>query len=800
MISKLFGQRHNSIRKCDKLVLIALVAGITLVFLALYHKFIFSDYLYAYLDVGRDTVDQYIPRGIYEIENFWDEELNQYLLQFGLGSNYVFPWYKYFIPVNLPLLLIGRNNLGAALVISAYLKYLFIGIFAFFFFRRLIGSERIAAICSLLWTYSSYNVIWGQHYGFLTSMLSFTIFMLGLQLILDGDKKWYLAPLAFFALATTAYSFFYQACIFAVIYGALYLIIKKEELKECFKKLGAFILSAIVSVGIAAEYIAVSAEGFLTSSRMDNVVSVSLTGFYPFRYLFSIFARFFSNDTFGVGSRSWYPGNYYEIAAISVGALVVFAFFWLIQSKYRRRVLAITATSILCLCLPIVSHILLFKATTQRWSFIICLLEIMTIGFAIKDLALQLQNQDESSLVKKRIIRTFACSDVFLIVSMAAFLVLGGRWFRVNKWTLMIVACCYIMYNAAALLAYWLKTHKDVKTQMLAFILIFMCCMAEMFVMNYRSINSRSIVTEDAWDNSIYNDGTIEIVDEIQTSDDALYRINKTYDSKFYNDQMMQNYYGVGSYYSLNSQNLIDAYAVLGNEVYENTDTLTGTNYIRFPGSEIADNTLLAVKYVISDGEVLPDVFYEKILEDGDKTLYKNRFWNGFGKIYTDVIERDEILTLDYQEKKAVIVNAAIMTGADALEVNLPIKDFDADYTYSEKRMRAALSALNENGSVDLKKDGNVFYGTVKNESEDRGILCVPLVYEKHWNATIDGTDAKIYKINGGLLGLVIEPGEHSLEITYKNNTALIGRIVGIVFTIAYLSALFIFVRKRRVQ
>jgi len=783
-----------------RIVILVLIAGITLLFLALYHKFIFSDYMYAYLDTGRDTVDQYIPREVYEIRNFLTGELDQYLLLFGLGSNYVFPWYKYFNPVNLPLLLIGRSNLGVALIISTYLKYLFIGIFAFFFFRRLIASERIAAICSLLWTYSSYNVLWGQHYGFLTSMLSFTIFMLGLQLILDGDMKWFLAPLAFFILATTAYSFFYQACIFAVIYGVAYLIIKKEALKERFKKLGAFILCAIISVGISAEYMAVSAEGFLTSSRMDNVVSVSLTGFYPIKYLISIFARFFSNDTFGVGSRAWYPGNYYEIAVISVGALAVLGFFWLIQSKYRKRVLAITATSILCLCLPFVSHILLFKATTQRWTFIICLLEIMMIGFAIKDLIAELQDEDKDGIVKKRIIRTFACSDVFSIVSMAAFLVLGGRWFRVNKWTLIIVACCYIMYNAAALLACWLKKNKGLKTQMLVFTLIVMCCMAEIFVMNYRGINSRSIVTEDAWDNSIYNDGTIEIVDEIKASDDALYRINKTYDSKFYNDQMVQNYYGVGSYYSLNSQNLINAYAMLGNEVYENTDTLTGTNYIRFPGSEIADNEILAVKYVISNEEVLSDVFYEKILEEGDKTLYLNKFWNGFGKIYTDVIERDEILTLDYQEKKAVIVNAAIMTGADALEVNLPIKDFDGDYSYSEKRMRAALSALNENGSVDLKQDANTFYGVVRNESENRGILCIPLIYEKHWNATIDGTDAKIYKINGGLLGLVIEPGEHNLEITYKNNTALIGRIVGIIFTIAYLSALFIFTRKRRVQ
>ncbi|MBQ7245386.1 MAG: YfhO family protein [Firmicutes bacterium] len=781
-------------------VLLALVAGITLIFLALYHKFIFADYLYAYLDSGRDTVDQYIPRELYEINNFWNGATNQYSLLFGLGADYVFPWYKYFNPVNLPLLLIGRTNLAAALIISTYLKYLFIGLFAFLFFRRLIGSEKIAAICSLLWTYSSYNVLWGQHYAFLTSMLGFTIFMLGLQMILDGDKKWYLATIAFFVLVTTGYSFFYQACIFAVIYGAVYLIIRKQHFKECFKRLAAFILCTIVSVGIAAEYIAVSAEGFLTSSRMENVVSISLKGFYPIKNIVAIFARFFSNDTFGVAGRSAYPGNYYEIATISVGALAVLSFFWLIQTKYRKRVLAITAASILCLCLPLVSHILLFKATTQRWTFIICLLEIVMIGFALKDLYNKLQDNASGNDVRKKLIRTFVFSNMFLILSVVAFLVLKGRGFRVSKWTLIIVTCCYIMYNTAALLAYYIEKRGNFKAKKVVYALFFMCCMVEIFVMNYRSINSQSIVRGHAWDNSIYNDGTIEIVDEIKAYDDALYRINKTYDSKFYNDQMMQNYYGVGSYYSLNSQNLINAYAMLGNEVYENTDTLTGTNYIRFPGSEIADNEILAVKYVISNEEVLSDVFYEKILEEGDKTLYLNKFWNGFGKIYTDVTERDVIIPLDYQEKKAVIVNAAIMTGADALEVNLPIKDFDADYTYSEKRMRAALSALNENGSVDLKQDANIFYGVVRNESEDRGILCIPLIYEKHWNATIDGTDAKIYKINGGLLGLVIEPGEHNLEITYKNNTALIGRIVGIIFTIAYLSALFIFTRKRRVQ
>ena len=816
--------------------LLLLLVAVTLIFIELYHKFIFADYWYAYLDTARDTVDQYIPREIYEIRNYWNGVTNQYSLQFGLGANYVFPWYKYFNPVNLPLIILGQQNLRVALIISLYIKYIFTGLFSWLFFRRLIKDDRIGAICAILWTYSGYNVLWGQHYGFMTSMLAFTVFLCGLQLILDGSKRWYLAPLLFFPLASGAYAFFYQACIFSIIYGIIYVIINKDGAKAVLRKTALSILSVIVSIGLAAEYIVISAEGFLASSRTGNVVSASSNGIYPLKNLIAVFARFFSNDMLGVASNSYYPGNYYEIATIAVGALAVLAFFWLLQTKYKWRTLILATVSALCLCLPIVSHILLFKATTQRWTFIICLAEVIMIGFAVKSLLEALQETQNSEAdtsqnkakaetksisvnIRESIIKMFAYSDFFLICSLILLFAFQSRFgYLVSKWSVVIVVCSHIMYHVAAI-AIWLATgfaNKKMNIRPAAIVLsiIFISCIIEMIAMNYRCVNSRKIVSAAEWENSIYNDGTIEVVEEIQASDNGLYRINKTYDSKYYNDAMVQNYYGMGSYYSLNSQNLIDTYAALGNYVYENTDTLTGTNYIRFPGDDIVGNTIMAVKYVVSNGDVmLPPEYYEKVLEKNGKTLYRNKIWNGFGKVYTEVISGDKFSDLEDHEKRIAISNAAViydmdetfeLIGASADEGSGEVisasaaagisnegsstadADGTANYVYDNEVIPTALAKLNANGSVTLAEDINRFYGRIDNASGQTGIVSIPLIYEKNWTAAIDGSDAKIYKINGGLLGIVVEPGEHSLELIYRNHTAIIGRIIGVIFAIGY--------------
>lgn len=81
-----------------------------------------------------------------------------------------------------------------------------------FFFRRLIRNNRVAVICSLLWIFSSYSILWGQHHQTLTNLVAFSISLYGLQLFLEDDRKRFLLILALAPLAYSSYLCFYTSC------------------------------------------------------------------------------------------------------------------------------------------------------------------------------------------------------------------------------------------------------------------------------------------------------------------------------------------------------------------------------------------------------------------------------------------------------------------------------------------------------------------------------------------------------------------------------------------------------------
>ena len=761
-------------------MLFVLAFLITVIFFVLYHKPIFSKDWYAYSDTGCDTVDQYIPMTSYDSRSFLSGETDRYSLTFGLGKNNDFQWYKYLNPVNLPLLLLGTTHIRIAFLLSTYLKYLLIGLFSWFFFRRLLDHPGIAMVCALLWTYSGYNVLWGQHYQFLTGSLAFTVFLLGLQMILDRDRKMLLAPLLFLPLAATSYLTFYQSCFFALFYGVTYLCFKKKRPSEIAGTAGLFAIGCVLALGMGGDYVYSSMMNFFSSTRMNSVSSVNLNGFYSLKYIGSYFARFLSNDTMGIAWSYTGPANYYEAVMLAVSAMTVFSVIWLLQTKYVKRVCCITAVCGLSLSLPIVSHILGFKATTHRWGYLIVILEVMLIGYGLRELTRSYKQGKEGDFAKKAYI-SILVSDVSLLVGALILAAIQERAsFRLDKKSIVIVACCYFMYTVVMLALVYLSRHERIRIRpelILAGLLL--CCTVELIVMNYRSINSRLMVTAEQWNEGMYNDGTVEAVEYIKSIDTGLYRVNKIYDSVYYDDQLIQDYYGLGSYYSLNTRELVDTYTTLGNKLRETTDTLNGTNYIRFPGDKILDNTILAAKYVISREDVVPDpAFYEKINEVSGLSVYLNRFWNGFGNIYGQVIGSEEF---GKREEKELALSSMLVTDDEEL-----IRDFRTSETPTSAELEENLLSLQQNGSVQLSEGKNRFYGEVSNRMDHNGILCVPILNDGRWTVSVDGNEEKMYLVDGGLIGVVIAPGDHQIEFTYTNNTARTGRIIGAAFAVLY--------------
>lgn len=191
----------------------------------------------------------------------------------------------------------------------------------------------------------------------------------------------------------------------------------------------------------------------------------------------------------------------------------------------------------------------------------------------------------------------------------------------------------------------------------------------ELVVCNYDTVNLRDRIPLQQWYLGLYNDGTEDALDAIPAQD-ALYRINKTYDSVLENDSLVQNYNGLAVYSSTNSANLVNLFVTRGNNLRYNAGT-NKTNWIRFPGNDVIFNSLLGVKYVLSSPtSSLPSANYytEIYTTEENYSVYENNFWLGFGYLYTHQIDEQTFPNQRASTRELLLTHAYYEMGSSETE------------------------------------------------------------------------------------------------------------------------------------
>lgn len=888
---------------------------VTAVFAVLYAGCLFGPYLYAYTDIGSDTTKQYLSKIIFDIRNIRDGSVGAYSLQYGLGRFYGSTFFNYLDVCNWLLLLFGEAHLHWGLLVSLYLKYAGLCLFSLLFFRRLFQDDRLASVCALLWTFSGYAVLWGQHYQFLSAMVSFTAVLYGLQLWLEGDKKrWLLIPLLAWMLSC-GYYYFYLSCFGFVGYSVCYLIMQGTDWKTFFKKQAVLLGCMFVACGIACASIAPAVARFFSSSRMMGVkgnaqqaTNVLHTG----AYCVAMLARLLSNDTLGVGTPYTGPTNYYEAAILCVSVLFIFSLVLLCQSPWRRRVLILVCAACVMLVVPAVSWVLGFYAERKRWTFLLCFGEVVLIGFGLKYF---FENRSREGFLKTVFVTVGIGDGIYMLLIGLVLMTQKQYGFTVDLYAVSLVLALLVLYSLFFIgCTLWNSRY--------AYVALAVLVAGELAAANYRAVNDRvtgeyGLVTKEDWEQSMYYDGTAEIVQWIMDRDPGVYRINKTFDSVGRNDAMVQGYNSVGLYSSTVSSELVNLYLV-----QNHMDHSQSSNWIWFSGYDSASNMLLGVKYVITRAdEQMDEKLYRKIYSDESYSVFESIYDSGFGWLYYDQLTEADYLARTQGERDVTLTKAYYETGSEnsegeskdadgvagfenmdlfpyyqgaqlckgELEDTLRVQGieddmqlyFEAPYGpegwtvsdvvvtmeaerdsviqlyvktdemgyYSEEmstfmeckagrhsyclsvggignvmelrldpsrvkqdveisevtlvwqapdQMAENLKLRQENPMTDFRQEGNTFYGTITNPEQQQAMLCIPLIYNEHWVASVDGAPVQIQNINGGLVGLPLETGRHEIVLTYQDHTRQIGRIVGLAFFAAYLLGVGIWWKRKR--
>lgn len=926
---------NNCLGKVKKIpVLLFLLIVVSVVFWILYGGLFFGDSYYIYTDIGADTLRQYIPQIIYDLRRIWSGSFSGFDLTRGFGTFYVNLLYKYLNPVNLPILLLGELHIGKGLVLATYLKYIVMATFGYLFFKELFENERAALICALIWTFCGFAVLWGQHYHFLTSLAAFTVEIWGVFLFIKGRNKLLIVPAVAY-LAYCGYFFLYVSCFFIAAFSILYLFLTGEKITGIIKKAVLFAFALIAAVGIAGEYIVPSIGDLLTSTRMGSVKSgMGVSLIFSYKHIIAFLGRILSNDFLGCGSAYQGPNNYYEIASLSTSLLFIFGFIFLCHTKYRKIVMRITIPILILLITPYGSKLVSLRATTQRWTFILCLAEVILIGFFWKQFEQMTISGTLSQALLERVIKIF---DLVILAFVVLFWLIHkqielGFDTGASLKTMILV----LVYNYFFLFTYRQLSSEEHSGALVAqkVSMLLLCIVAvEMVAANYSAVMDRGLVKKEDWEEKIYYDETLEALDWIKDHDPEIFRVNKTYRSGGYNDAMIQGFNSVSIYDSTNSAWLVNFASGLG-YVFTNTETRTGSNWVYIYPRRYEQNMLAGVKYILYRDDKYVDEdkknrinedYYEEVHRTDSIIVYQNKYWNGFGYFYDREISQQEvedqfsfnkgsmlakgfyftmpedaasglddqtdsseslISTFDLMPRMEKTIdcdvempddNTMLVTGTDddmrivytvphrteklkdlQLHVTMECEEestmqiyvqteehgFKGDYSeqvtvdegegdyyvdlsryedvrkirFDPSKVKQDITVTNltlsgrdeslfkeyiedlfDGGVGTITQDGDTFLLPVENDSSEARMLCIPLIYDEKWQLTVDGADAKVQNINGGLVGVWVEPGEHEVSLTYVYSRHITGRLLGLLCLFLYiLFVLVVLMIKRR--
>lgn len=617
--------------------MLLLLASVTVIFVCLYHKMLWGGFTYMYADIGSDTINDMYPK--YMLKDYIKSGIlsSGYSFQNGLGGFVLGPYLSYLDPLDWIYLLMPGEYIYYANVIALFVRVITMAVFSYLFFKRIYRNQISAFLSSLIWVFCGYTVLWGQHYSFATGMAYFTMILYFLQMFIENDKKKKFLPLALAFCAYDNYYFFYMAGIFCVIYILYYSIIKKWGIKGCLKKELKLFLMALVAIGISAAALFPTLREFLLSVRGGELsLSDTLGVLYSPMYLLTYAGRFMSNNILGIGENFSGAYNYYEAGVLATSLLFPYSLVMLFQGKRKKRAGIIFLISAAALVMPITSLIMNMNALKPRWTFILSLLMVICIGFFVDILV---NREIEASQLKKTvIIANIAYGILFFVL----FLAHKKNMIVLNKTVCIFILTCITVYSIV------LWNYQKFPSKGIYFLTVMI--MAELVLTSYPTVNERKMISIEELNHGFYEDGTKEIVKKIKENDSSFYRVNKTYDSVFYNDALVQGYNGTAFYGNSNSKELINFYTSL------DLSLLYGkTHFIRIPYTREYLNSLLGVKYLIARKGEPVQGSYREFYSDEQFTVYKNEAFLPFGYLYENEIGKNEFNNLKGIEKDVAL-------------------------------------------------------------------------------------------------------------------------------------------------
>ena len=210
--------------------LLYIFISVSIICLIIYRP-LFRGYLPIFNDIGADTYNQNYVFNKFVQNQLIHGRLFDYNFNVGLGSDCfnlysmsIFQLIYYFFP---------PKCIGIAMAFGNYLCILFSAFFSFYIFKQFKACDRSALCGAILWAFSGYIMLWGQHFDFSSAYATVTLYIFLLvrcKFEKIRDMYWVIAGLTLVLLCS--YYWLYMVGIFTAIYVLIITIYTELNLQN----------------------------------------------------------------------------------------------------------------------------------------------------------------------------------------------------------------------------------------------------------------------------------------------------------------------------------------------------------------------------------------------------------------------------------------------------------------------------------------------------------------------------------------------------------------------------------------
>ncbi len=719
-----------------------------------------------------DYIEQQLPF-IIETGRLLRGGLNSYSFNTFLGAPSVgsYAFYTMGSVFVWPLALLPKALVPLGISVMAVLKHAVCALTSFLYLRKMTKNARLSLMGSVLYTFSAFTIINTQFYHFTEVVAFFPLILLGMEGVMRGEGR--PGALALFCgiNALTNYYFMLSSAILAAMYFVFRFF--SEDWRERRVVRG---IKTVFECGVGC-----ALSGVILLPAMLFMLSITRTGAggtpvleqtYGLSVLMERARTLLMPIESGVlhayygDAGSWCSTAAYLPVFGLTGALVFIA------RKGHGWLKALLAAMIVCSVIPALcgAFALWTNLGYTRWWYGLALMLTLATVYALRD----------AMISKNRRIWLIAfviCTAASALLTVPFLLpdgllegMRGGALGRVAEAILARRTGAYapdalrVLSVLLTLLCGGAMLILITRTRRFGAALAVVCACAYACYAGYIAVGDRVILSG----GETAETGVYELADIAEPALGALEIEDEETFTRIDHGKRLRNYgllRGTGSLRSFMSlrASLVGRFVSMMGFGWDESTTVAP------PDNAAPIRALLSVtQYHRMDGEDVPEGFVYSHDENGFE-VYTNPNAVPMGFLQT-VCTGTHHQPMDSGNAPVVMLAAAMLEDAELEKYGDKMQKLDV---YSIPDWETSVQRLKENACDSFVTRADGF--TAHIDAKEAGLVVFTIPYDKGFSAMVDGETAEVVLCDVAFMGVWVEPGEHTIEFTYRTRMLMPG-------------------------